>query len=151
MARINEMTRQSSRLKITADPVCDFYSGACGGSGESGPSSPCDPADIPVTADLGQVYTSTLLSPGDLESTGYHQFELVPDFLSNAQAGNILELDRRWGTRSKVRVPSEPMVAVELKNLNRPIVAGSFPGLGTGSGFPAIEVTRTGEDLYTEG
>lgn len=148
MSRANEMTRQISRLAITADPVCDIWGGGCGGSGAGTLTCPGGSA---VTVDLSQVDTTAPTSPGDRGPTGYRMLDLAQDFLPAVQANNIEVSYNCSNAGTVVRPLPIPIVTVRLQNFSRPFIVGSFLGIGPGFGFPAFEVTRIGEDLYTEG
>lgn len=148
MSRANEMTRQLSRLAITADPVCDIWGSGCGGSGAATLTCPGGSA---IIVDLSAVNTTAPSSPGDRGPTGYRMLELAQAFLPAVQANNILVSYRCSGTGTAFRPRPVPLVTVELQNFSRPFIVGSLLGIGTGFGFPAFEVTRIGEDLYTEG
>jgi len=149
MSRANEMTRQLSRLAITADPVCDIWGAGSGCSGSGAATLTC-PSGSAVTVDLSQVDTSTP-TPPDRGPTGYRMLELAQDFLPAVQASNIQVSYNCSNAGTVVRPLPIPLVTVRLQNFSRPFIVGSFLGLSTGFGFPAFEVTRIGEDLYTEG
>jgi len=150
MSRANEMTRQLSRLAITADPVCDIW-GAGSGCGGSGAATLTCPSGSAVTVDLSQVDTTAPSTPGDRGPTGYRMLDRALDFLPAVQASNIEVSYTCSNAGSVVRPVPIPLVTVRLQNFSRPFIVGSFLGIGTGFGFPAFEVTRIGEDLYTEG
>ena len=151
MSRANEMTRQLSRVAITADPVCDIWGGgvlpSCGGSGAT--TLVC-PGGSAVIVDLSQVDTSAP-TPPDPGPTGYRMLEYAQQILPAVQANQIQVSYTCSNAGSAFRPLPIPLVTVELQNFSRPFVVGSFLGIGTGFNFPAFEVTRIGEDLYTEG
>ena len=77
--------------------------------------------------------------------------QLAQEFLPAVQAAEIQVSYNCSNTGSVIRPRPVPLVTVKLQNFSRPFVVGSFLGLSTSFGFPAFEVTRIGEDLYTEG
>ena len=76
MSRANEMTRQLSRLAITASPVCDIW-GTGTGCGGSGATSLSCPGGSAVTVNLSEVNTSAPTSPADRGPTGYRMLQLA--------------------------------------------------------------------------
>jgi len=150
MSRANEMTRQLSRLAITASPVCDIW-GTGTGCGGSGATSLSCPGGAAVTVNLSEVDTSAPSPPTSRGPTGYRMLELAQDFLPSVQASQ-LEVSYACTTAGMTGRPRPiPLVTVRLQNFSRPFVVGEFLGLGVAFNFPAFEVTRIGEDLYTEG
>lgn len=142
MARANEMTRQISRLAITADPVCNIWGTECG-------STLVCPGGV-VTVALSDVNT-TAPSGSDPGPTGYRMLQRAQMFLPDVEASQIGVSYSCSDTGNPLRPRPIPLVTVRLQNYTHPFVIGSFLGLGTGFNFPAFEVTRLGEDLYTEG
>lgn len=147
MSRANEMTRQITRLAITADPVCDIWAGSCGGSGAPGLTCP---GGSPVIVDLSQVDTSAP-SGSDRGPTGYRMLQSAQQFLPDVQSNQIRVTYSCSDTGNPLRPQPIPLVTVALQNYSRPFVVGSFLGIGASFNMPAFEVTRIGEDLYTEG
>ncbi len=148
MSRANEMTRQISRLAITADPVCDIWGSGCGGSGAG--TLVC-PGGAPVIVALSDVNTSAPTTVGDPGPTGYRMLQRAQLFLPTVQASQIEVSYSCSDSGNPLRPRPIPLVTVQLQNYTRPFVLGGFLGLSTGFNFPAFEVTRLGEDLYTEG
>jgi hypothetical protein len=151
LSRANEMTRQLSRLAITADPVCDIWDAGCSGSGAAGLSCPPGslPGDSAVIVNLSEVDTSAP-NQNAAAPTGYRMLERAQDFLPAVQASQIQVSYACSTTGSLDRPRPIPLVTVGLQNFTRPFVIGSFLGLEAEFTFPAFEVTRIGEDLYTE-
>jgi hypothetical protein len=135
MSRANEMTRQLSRLAITADPVCDIWESDCSGSGAPGLS--CDPSSLPgdsaVIVDLGEVDILGPSNSSPLGTTGYRMLNLAQDFLPAVEAENVQVSYYCSNTGSVDRPQPIPLVAVRLENFSRPFIIGSFLGLSTGT------------------
>lgn len=144
MSRANEMTRQLSRLAITADPVCDVWGAGCDGASLSCPGGSA------VTVNLSQVDTGTP-SGSSAGSTGYRMLQQARLFLPDVAPSQIEVTYACSGTGNALRPQPIVLVTVRLQNYDRKFLLAGLLGLSNGIGFPAFEVTRLGEDLYTEG
>lgn len=150
MSRANELTRDLSRLAITADPVCDVFGtrsalGACSGGTltvviNSTTGNPeCQGG--PITVSLNQVGSNL---------TATRMLTRAQQLLGDVQGSQIAVVYSCSNSGNPLRPRPVPLVTVRLQNYTRPFLLPGFLGLDTGFDFPPFEVTRLGEDLYTE-
>jgi hypothetical protein len=145
MGRANEMTRQLSRIAITADPVCDIFDpGDCPGAVDE---LVC-PGGSPIVVTLDDVDTTGC----DFVSgpTGCRMMDLAETFLPGVAESQI-QVTYSCSVMGFVGRPTPvPLVTVSLQNFTRPFLFAGFLGISSGITFPTFDVTRAGEDLYTE-
>lgn len=126
-ARINEAARDTARTAIVSNPVVDISGMPCPGGA---------PIDVTCTA----TSCATLLV-----ATGRVAAFVQPQQVHVRYAcGNA-------GNPSRPRAMMIPEVTVEIRDVYYPFIVPSLLGLGTSMLLPSARVTRTGEDMYTEG
>lgn len=144
MSRANEMTRELSRISIVSDPLCDIFDNDCPGD-VTGLSCPGGSPVVVTLADIGVGGCSA-----DSTLTECRMWRVAQNFMPAVTADQV-QVSYACSDAGFVDRPEViPLITVSLENFSRPFLFAGFLGLDTGFQFPGFEVTRTGEDLYTE-
>jgi len=144
VGRANELTRELGRIAIVSDPVCDIYADACPGD-QSGLSCP---GGSPVVVTLAQVNVADCSA--DSEETKCRMNRTVQSYLPTVEPENV-ELTFACSNAGLAFRPTPiPLVTVALRNFSRDLAFAGFLGIDAEIDFPDFEISRTGEDLYTE-
>lgn len=144
ISRVNETTRQLSRVAIVSSPLCDVFGGGC-----PGPEGVLTcPGGNDVVVDLDQIGVGSCGT--DLTSTECRMYNTAQDYLPNITADKIEVTYACSLAGSDVRPETVPFITVAIRNFSHQFALGSFIGVNATFAIPDFEITRTGEDLYTE-
>jgi len=142
ISRANEATRQLSRIVIVSSPLCDVFGGGCPGGALT-----C-PGGTAVVVDLDTIGVDSCGT--DLTSTECRMYNTAQGYLPGIAADQIEVTYACSLAGSDVRPETVPFITVAIRNFSHQFAVGGFLGINATMNIPDFEITRTGEDLYTE-
>ena len=134
ISRANEATRQLSRIAIVSSPL-------------PGVALTC-PDDPPVVVDLGMIGVGGCGT--DLTSTKCRMYNTAQSFLPGINADQIEVTYACSLAGFDLRPETIPFITVAITDFTHQFAMGAFLGINATLNIPDFEITRTGEDLYTE-
>lgn len=144
ISRANEATRQLSRIAIVSSPLCDVFVGGC-----PGPEGVLTcPGGNNVVVDLDLIGVSGCSS--DPSATECRMYESAQNFLPGIAADQIEVTYACSLAGSTLRPETVPYITVAIRNYDHDFVVAGLLGINAPLNIPDFEITRTGEDLYTE-